>query len=98
MKEMTWQEFFDKNNLLDIILVDIREHYLYIRGTIKSAINIPYSTLKRIPDKYLSKTKVYGIFCENGIMSKKLASSLVSKGYQIINLKEGYDNYREKNI
>ena len=76
-----------------INLIDIREHYLYNRGTIKGAKNIPYSLLKRMPDKYLLKDEVYYFFCENGILSKELKEALNKRGYHIINVKEGFKDF-----
>lgn len=73
-----------------IQLVDVREHYQYIRGTIKGAINLPFSVLKRMPDKYLLKEETYYFFCENGILAEKLKNALNNQGYHIISVKDGY--------
>ena len=46
-----------KNNNLN--LIDIRDNYSYLNGTIKNAKNIPYNELLINPNKYLNKNKTY---------------------------------------
>ena len=36
------------------ILIDIRDKYEYILGSIKNAVNIPYNYLAVIPENYLN--------------------------------------------
>ncbi len=79
-------------NLTNINLIDIREHYLYERGHMKNAKNIPLRTLKNMPDKYLSKEKIYYLICESGFNSKRLSKILNSKGYTTYSIKGGYSN------
>ncbi len=73
-----------------IILIDIREHYLFERGTIPGSINIPHRILKEMPEKYLLTGERYYIFCDEGIMSLKLANYLNQLGYHVISIEGGY--------
>ena len=77
--------------LNNINLIDIREHYLYERGHLDNAINIPSRMLKSMPDKYLSKDKTYYLICETGFTSKKLSQFLNTKGYITYSIKNGYE-------
>ncbi len=79
-------------NLKKEIIVDIREHYLFERGHINNAINIPLRLLREMPEKYLSINKIYYLICETGFNSKKLSKLLNSKGYTTYSIKNGYSN------
>ncbi len=74
-------------------LIDIREHYMYERGTIGNALNIPFRMLREFPEKYLDKNILYYVFCESGTISLRLANYLNSLGYQIVSVKDGYDGF-----
>ncbi len=84
------KELLKKDNLN---LIDIRDNYSYLNGTIENAINIPYSELLINPDKYLNKRKTYYIFCSFGSSSKGLCSHLSNLGYNVINVVGGYSSY-----
>ena len=77
--------------LENINLIDIREHYLYERGHIKNAINIPLRVLRTMPEKYLSFDKTYYLICETGFNSKRLSILLNNKGYHTYSIKFGYE-------
>ena len=77
--------------LENINLIDIREHYLYERGHIKNAINIPLRVLRTMPEKYLSFDKTYYFICETGVNSKRLSTILNNKGYYTYSIKNGYE-------
>ena len=93
MKEMTMQELLTLSETTIPNIIDIREHYLYERGSIPGAKNIPFRILRTMPEKYLLKEEVYYIFCENGFMSSRLKSILEKEGYQIMNVKDGYEAF-----
>lgn len=78
-----------------ILLIDIREHYIYERGTIATAINIPFRILKQRPEQYLTKDKLYYIFCESGTISLRLANYLRQLGYQVISVNGGYEAFKK---
>lgn len=74
-------------------LIDIREPYEYSNGSIKSAKNIPMSTLLNNPEKYLSKDKEYYIMCQSGGRSSRACSELTNKGFDVINVTGGIGSY-----
>jgi len=78
-----------------VYLIDIREHYLYERGTIANAINIPFRILHDMPDKYLNRDEVYYIFCESGLMSDRLVNYLNPLGYHLISISDGYEAFEK---
>lgn len=82
------------SNLASLNLIDIRRNYLYVRGSLKGAINISYPILREYPEKYLLKDEVYYLFCESGIESKKLADYLTRLGFNVFSIKEGYQEMK----
>ena len=88
MKEIS-VENLDSN----IDLIDIRDRYLYNIGHIPYAINIPKNLLLMNPDNYLKKNKKYYIYCSYGLNSKKTCEILSKKGYDVINVIGGYNEY-----
>ncbi|MBD9098276.1 rhodanese-like domain-containing protein [bacterium] len=85
------------NNLTNLNLIDIRANYLYLRGTISSAVNIPYQALKSYPNTYLKRNLTYYLFCENGIESKRLSTYLNALGFNTYSIKEGYLEIKNNN-
>lgn len=74
-------------------LIDIRDNYAYLMGTIKGAINIPSNFLMMMPEKYLTKDKSYYLFCDYGVKSKKVVTYLSNLGYDVYNINGGYHSY-----
>ncbi len=70
-------------------LIDVREPYEYVSGSIKGAKNIPMNDLLSNPQKYLSKDQTYYIFCQSGGRSKMTVSQLLKAGFQVINVAGG---------
>ena len=83
------------NNDYSRILLDIRDKYEYILGSIKNSINIPYNYLFLMPENYLNKTSTYYIYCDSGSKSRKLCGHLTSLGYHCVDLIGGYKNYKK---
>ena len=75
------------------VLIDIRDKYEYLLGYIPRSINIPYTYLITIPNNYLSFDKIYYLYCDNGLKSRKLCEYLTSLGYYVIDLVGGYNSY-----
>ena len=75
-------------------IIDIRSKYIYELSHIDRAINIPYEYLLLSPEKYLSKTETYYLYCQAGYTSKEIAKQLNSKGYKTISLNGGYNSYK----
>ena len=74
-------------------IIDIRKNYLYNMGNIPSSKNIPSAFLLMNPDKYLDKNNIYYIYCSGGLESPKVCSELSSKGYDVVNVLGGYNDY-----
>lgn len=77
----------------NIKLIDIRPNYQYNRGTIPTAINIPYQTLMLFKEKYLLKEEEYYLFCDSGKYSYEAVRKLRPLGYQVFSIEEGYDGF-----
>ena len=74
-------------------IIDIRKNYLYNMGNIPSSKNIPSAFLLMNPEKYLDKDNIYYIYCSSGLESPKVCSELSSKGYDVVNVLGGYNDY-----
>ncbi len=74
-------------------LIDIRDQYKYLQGTIKNSINISESELMFKTSKYLKRGEKYYIFCDFGNRSRRLAEYLYQRGYQVYNIVGGYRAY-----
>ena len=72
-------------------VIDIRDKEEYEREHFISAINIPYRFLLCFPSEYLKRDKIYYIYCTSGIRSKKATDLLLLAGYNVINVKDGYN-------
>lgn len=84
----------DIDNLIGKIdLIDIRESYEYIGGSIKSAKNIPMGTILSEPEKYLNRDKEYYIMCQSGGRSTRAVKELTNLGYDVINVAGGVGSY-----
>ena len=80
------------------ILIDIRDKYEYILGSIKNSINLPYNYLALIPENYLDPSSIYYIYCDSGSKSRKLCVFLNQLGYQVVDLTGGYNNYHKNGL
>lgn len=77
------------------ILIDIRDKYEYILGSIKNSVNIPYNYLVLMPENYLSTSSTYYIYCDSGGKSRKLCLHLTQLGYHVVDLIGGYEEYHK---
>ena len=75
----------------NINIIDIRSREKYNTSHIDTSINIPYDILMNKPNKYLEKDKIYYIYCQRGITSKKVIPILNLKGYKVIDIIGGYE-------
>jgi len=83
----------DLNNYNNINLIDIRSNQSYNNNHIDGAINIPYEKILIEPNKYLDMNQKYYIYCQKGITSRKLCQILQNKGYKVININGGYEEW-----
>ena len=82
----------DLNKLNNYLIVDIRDEIAFKYGSIKGAINIPQHEIQNRLEE-LDKDKLIIVMCKSGIISYGIAEDLRSKGYNAVNLKEGYYGY-----
>lgn len=79
---------------IDNNLIDIREKYEYILGSINRSRNIPYNYLMMMPDQYLETDKTYYLYCDSGEKSRRVCNHLNQLGYHTIDLVGGYERYK----
>ena len=46
------------------------------------------------PENYLEKDSKYYIYCEYGSRSEKACKVLINKGYNVVNVLGGYNDYK----
>lgn len=76
-----------------INLIDIRSNQSYNNNHIEGAINVPYEKLIVTPKSYLNYNERYYIYCRCGMTSKKICTILSNLGYQVVNIKGGYEEW-----
>ncbi len=77
-------------------IIDIRNKEIYNKGHLPGAINIPSERILLYPDKYLKKQEKYYIYCQHGQTSYNICRILSNIGYNVVNLKGGYNEYKNK--
>lgn len=79
-----------------VVIVDVRETWLYSRGHIPGAVNIPYEDDSQVRVlKELKPSDRIVFVCHGGPMGDELASILVNNGYKdVYNLKGGMRRWR----
>lgn len=92
MKEISIENIINKLDSLNII--DIRDAYLFNIGKIPYAKNIPMNFLVMNPGNYLNYDETYYIYCSYGNNSQKVCKILQNKGYDVINIIGGYNEYK----
>lgn len=75
------------------MLIDIRDKYEYILGSINGSVNIPYNYLALMPENYLNFNTTYYIYCDSGSKSRRLCIELNRLGYHVVDLIGGYNHY-----
>ena len=93
MKSIYPSELIELLKTKALNIIDIREIYELKNGKIPTAKPINKSLLLNNPEKYLDKEKIYYIYCNYGNTSAFLATQLTKKGYNVVNIIGGYNNY-----
>ena len=75
-------------------IIDIRDNYKYNLGNIPTSKNIPSNFLITNPENYLNKEDIYYIYCDFGNTSARVCNILSKKGYKVINVLGGYNEYK----
>ena len=74
-------------------IIDVRDRYQYIIGSIPTSKNIPANFLLMNPDLYLNHEDTYYICCEYGNTSSRVCDNLKKKGFKVVNILGGYREY-----
>lgn len=74
-------------DIMEKIIIDIRDSFEYKRKHIDNSINIPFDLLELCPERYLSKNNIYYLYCDKGIKSKEISIKLNKKGYKTYSYK-----------
>ena len=93
---MGWYFGIDVYELLKIKganIIDIRSVQKYNDNHIPGSINIEYNKLLGNSDKYIRKDDTYYIYCQKGVMSKRVVNYLRSLGYNVYDVIGGYESY-----
>lgn len=85
-----------KKMIPGIKIIDIRDNYQFNMGSIPTSINIPTNFLLTNPDIYLNKNSTYYLYCEHGTTSKNVCNNLRNKGYNVINISGGFNEFKLK--
>jgi len=83
-----------KRLIPSIKIIDIRDNYKYNLGNIPTSKNVPKNFLLTNTDLYLNFNDVYYIYCDFGTTSEKVCQDLQKKGYKVINIQGGYNEYK----
>lgn len=75
-------------------LIDVRDKYEFILGSIPRSRNLPYNYLMIMPEQYLDKNKTYYLYCDSGSKSRKVCTHLNQLGYHTIDLVGGLERYK----
>ena len=76
------------------MIIDVRSKCEFDKIHIPGSVNINFTNLRKTPGSYLDKLFTYYIVCENGMISKKLETYLLSKGYSVKSIKGGINSLK----
>lgn len=83
-----------KSLIPGVKIIDIRDNYQYNLGNIPTSKNVPVNFLLTNPNLYLNMQDRYYIYCEYGITSTTTCEKLRRKGYNVVNIIGGYNEYK----
>lgn len=94
MKTISTNEllFLYKNN--SVLILDVRSKFEFSRRHIPNSYNIPFEVLTKQCSNYLNKNLTYYVICSKGENSKAACLDLESKGYNVINVGNGFNNWK----
>ena len=89
---ISMQDFYEKYNNEELMILDVRENHEYEAGHIPSAKNFTLSTLG-IEFTRLDKNKKYYVICQAGGRSAKAYDFLEAQGFDVTNIESGMNNW-----
>ena len=95
MQKISAKDLYEKLQLEELQLIDVREVDEFTAGHISGAQNLPLSTL---PENYreLDTQIPYHIICQKGGRSARACEFLEAKGYQVTNVEGGVEAFPAK--
>ena len=96
-KNLTAEEFEDYLQKDSVQLVDVRTVAEYSDGHIPGSININVldEQFAANADELLDKNQSVAVYCKSGRRSRNAARILVKKGFHVVNLDKGFENWKE---
>lgn len=96
-KNLSADEFEDYIQKDSIQLVDVRTVAEYSEGHIPGSLNINVmdEQFAANADEVLDKNYPIAVYCKSGRRSRNAARILVKKGFHVVNLDKGIENWKE---
>ncbi len=95
-RSLSVDEFAEAIALPDVQRLDVRTVAEYSEGHIPGSLNLNVLDEKNfasLADSVLDKSKPVALYCRSGKRSKKAASILSAKGYQVWELSAGFNGW-----
>ena len=91
------EEFAEVINDSDVVLIDVRGAEKFDEGHIDGAENMSVNDkdFEKDVEAKLPKNKTIAVYCNRGNNSKKAAEILAKKGYKVVELKDGYNEWKK---
>lgn len=96
-KSVSVEEFSTLISNPEVQRLDVRTVAEYSEAHIPGCININVldKTFDAIADSTLQKDKPVALYCRSGKRSKKAAAILSEKGYEVIDLNDGFEGWKK---
>ena len=96
-KNLSADEFEDYLQKDSIQLVDVRTVAEYTEGHIPGSLNINVldEQFAANVDELLDKHHSVAVYCKSGRRSRNAARILTKKGFHVVNLDKGFENWKE---
>ena len=96
-KNLSADEFEDYLQKDSIQLVDVRTVAEYPEGHIPGSLNINVldEQFAANVDELLDKNHSVAVYCKSGRRSRNAARILTKKGFHVVNLDKGFENWKE---
>lgn len=93
------EKFRDKIKSDDVLVVDVRQPEEFEAGHLENAVNIDVKDegFLKIAVNTLPKDKVIAVYCRSGKRSALASEMLSKKGYKVLNLDGGIENWISHN-
>ena len=93
VKQASFLDLAKLQNQKDILLLDVRTDYEYQEGSIDGFLHIPLDSLREKLSLLDSSKSIY-VMCHSGLRSYLACRILMQNGFDVYNLKGGYQYYQ----